>query len=74
MTSNTSASSLAGARCVVTGGLGFIGSNLVHALVGGGATVAVIDALVPTHGGNRRNLEGVDVPVTIANIGDREAV
>jgi UDP-glucose 4-epimerase len=50
---------LRGARCVVTGGLGFIGSNLVHALHAAGAHVAVVDALVPRHGGHRRNLEGL---------------
>ncbi len=32
-------------RVVVTGGAGFIGSNLVHALVGAGHAVAVIDDL-----------------------------
>ncbi len=50
---------LAGAKCVVTGGLGFIGSNLVHALVHAGASVHVVDALVPHHGGDPRNLDGV---------------
>ena len=32
-------------RVVVTGGAGFIGSSLVHALVGGGAEVTIIDDL-----------------------------
>jgi nucleoside-diphosphate-sugar epimerase len=61
-----------GTTCVVTGGLGFIGSNLVHLLASAGATVRVIDALVPTHGGSPRNLEGVDgtVDVLEADIGD----
>jgi UDP-glucose 4-epimerase len=36
--------------------------------------VTVIDALVPQHGGNRRNLDGADIPVTIAGIGERDAV
>jgi UDP-glucose 4-epimerase len=81
---------LRGARCVVTGGLGFIGSNLVHALHGAGANVAVVDALVPRHGGHRRNLEGLPtvdvgadaghadverpVVVTIAELDDEAAV
>lgn len=61
---------LVGTRCVVTGGLGFIGSNLVHALVAAGASVVVVDALVPEHGGNRANLEGLAVDVVVADIGD----
>jgi UDP-glucose 4-epimerase len=49
-------SGLSGATCVVTGGLGFIGSNLALALAAGGARVRVVDALVAQHGGDRRNL------------------
>jgi nucleoside-diphosphate-sugar epimerase len=41
----------------VTGGLGFIGSNLALSLVRAGADVTVVDALYPRHGGNRRNLD-----------------
>ena len=67
---------LRGASCLVTGGLGFIGSNLALALAAGGARVAVVDALVPHHGGDRRNLDGAAAPiaVTIADIGDRGAM
>ena len=49
---------LAGTRCIVTGGLGFIGSNLVHELARRGADVTVIDAMVPQHGGDRDNVVG----------------
>lgn len=63
-------SGFAGARCVVTGGLGFIGSNLARALAAAGAHVAVIDALVPHHGGNPRNLEGVAATVHVADMAD----
>jgi UDP-glucose 4-epimerase len=45
-----------GRSCVVTGGLGFIGSNLALRLARHGADVTVIDALHPRHGGNRVNL------------------
>lgn len=62
--------SLSGARCVVTGGLGFIGSNVAHRLVGQGASVAVVDALVVRHGGDARNLAGIDVEVAQVDIGD----
>jgi UDP-glucose 4-epimerase len=65
---------LAGARVVVTGGLGFIGSTAAHRLVALGAGVTVIDALVPEHGGDRANLAGLPpgapVEVVIADIGD----
>jgi len=58
-----------GTVCVVTGGLGFIGSNLTHRLVDLGATVRIVDALVPTHGGDARNVAGLDVDVLVADIG-----
>ena len=62
------AGGFAGARCVVTGGLGFIGSTLVHRLVDEGAHVVVVDALVPEHGGDRRNVDGLDVEILECSI------
>ncbi len=61
-----------GTTCLVTGGLGFIGSNLVRALVDGGARVRVVDALVPGHGGRADQLDGVDVEsvLIVASIAD----
>ncbi|MET0324202.1 MAG: NAD-dependent epimerase/dehydratase family protein [Ilumatobacteraceae bacterium] len=62
---------LTGARCVVTGGLGFIGSGVVHRLVDLGASVVVVDSLVSEHGGSRDNVVGLhDVEVLVADIGD----
>jgi UDP-glucose 4-epimerase len=63
------ADTFAGARCVVTGGLGFIGSNLVSHLLTLGAEVSVVDALVPEHGGSRDNVAPT-TNVMIADIGD----
>jgi len=50
----------AGRSALVTGGYGFIGSNLVHALAGLGCNVTVVDNLDPGAGGNRFNLSGVE--------------
>jgi UDP-glucose 4-epimerase len=61
----------ASSRCLVTGGLGFVGSNLVGALRSLGAEVVVVDALVPGHGGDRRNVSD-DVAVLVAEIGDEQ--
>lgn len=62
-----------GVRTLVTGGLGFIGSNLVHRLHALGARVMVVDALVPGHGGNRANLDGLGtaVEVIVGDLRDR---
>jgi len=61
-----------GQRVLVTGGLGFIGSNLVRTLVALGARVTVVDSLVPEYGGNRRNLHGIAgrVKIHIADVRD----
>jgi UDP-glucose 4-epimerase len=70
----SAAQRFAGKRCVVTGGLGFIGSNLVHALHAAGAEVTVVDALVPTHGGDERNVAGLGVEVIHARIDETERI
>lgn len=61
-----------GKRVLVTGGLGFIGSNLVRTLVALGARVSVVDSLVPEYGGHRRNLHGIAgrVKIHIADVRD----
>ena len=46
-------------KILVTGGLGFIGSNLVIRLVSVGAKVTIIDSLIPEYGGNLFNIEPV---------------
>jgi UDP-glucose 4-epimerase len=62
----------AGARTVITGGLGFIGSNLAARLVGLGADVLLIDSLMPNYGGNRFNVAPIAsrVRIEIADIRD----
>lgn len=44
------------ARVLITGGVGFIGSNLAHKLVELKAKVTVIDSLIPEYGGNLFNI------------------
>jgi UDP-glucose 4-epimerase len=44
---------------LVTGGLGFIGSNLSRELVALGAQVTIVDALIPDYGGNLFNIDGI---------------
>lgn len=62
----------AGKRVLITGGLGFIGSNLARALVALGAKVTIVDSLIPEYGGNRRNLAGIAgrVRVHVADVRD----
>ena len=54
-----------GRRVLVTGGLGFIGSNLARHLVAAGADVLIVDALIPDHGGNIFNIDGLEEAVRI---------
>ena len=49
-----------GSRVVITGGLGFIGSNLALRLVELGARVTLVDSLHPRHGGNLNNTATID--------------
>src|SRR5436190_3684399 len=58
-------SEFAGAKILITGGLGFIGSNLARRLVGLGAEVTVVDSLIPQYGGNRFNIVDVQAAVTV---------
>ena len=58
-----------GRRVLVTGGLGFIGSNLCRALADLGAQVTAVDSLLPDYGGNLFNLDGYQDRVRI-NVAD----
>jgi UDP-glucose 4-epimerase len=58
-----------GRRVMITGGLGFIGSNLARRLVDLGANVLLVDSLIPDYGGNLFNIDGIADRVTV-NIAD----
>ena len=45
-----------GRRVMITGGVGFIGSNLARVLVGLGADILLVDSLIPDYGGNLFNI------------------
>jgi nucleoside-diphosphate-sugar epimerase len=65
-----------GLKVMVTGGLGFIGSNLARRLVTLGANVVVVDAMIPNFGGNLANLEDCRdrLRIEIANVSDGEVI
>jgi UDP-glucose 4-epimerase len=58
-----------GKKVLITGGLGFIGSNLAQTLAQAGARVTVVDSLISEYGGNLANLADAPPGITI-NIAD----
>ncbi|CAM2057823.1 NAD-dependent epimerase/dehydratase family protein [Desulfovibrionales bacterium] len=61
-----------GKRVLITGGLGFIGSNLARRLVSLGAHVLIVDSLISEYGGSLANIAGFDdrVHVNISDVRD----
>jgi UDP-glucose 4-epimerase len=58
-----------GRRVLITGGLGFIGSNLARQLAALEADVLIVDALIPEYGGNLFNISDIEDRVRL-NISD----
>ena len=67
---------LRGQRVLVTGGLGFIGSNVVHRCLELGAKVTVYDMLDPRSGGNMENVRTIedDIRIELNDIRNFEGV
>ena len=59
-------------KILITGGLGFIGSNLTRRLAGCGNSVTVVDSLIPEYGGNLRNLHDLrdEIVVNLSDVRD----
>lgn len=57
---------------IITGGLGFIGSNLARRLVSYGAKVLLVDSLIQEYGGNLFNVDDIknEIDVNIADVRD----
>jgi len=65
-----------GRRVMITGGLGFIGSNLARQVADLGADVLLVDSLIPDYGGNLFNIDGFAdrVRVNIADVRDQSTM
>ena len=63
-------------RVMITGGLGFIGSNLARRLVDLGAEVTLVDSLIPEYGGNWFNIADIEdrVEVNISDVRDEHSM
>lgn len=72
MTDAERASFWRGKRVLVTGGAGFLGSALCHALAGLGARATALDAMFEDGGANIANLEGASVLLVRGDIRDVE--
>ncbi|MFA5654097.1 MAG: GDP-mannose 4,6-dehydratase, partial [Desulfomonilia bacterium] len=63
-------------RVLVTGGLGFIGSNLARRLVEYGAEITLVDSLIPEYGGNLFNISPIAsrVKVNFSDVRDEHSM
>jgi UDP-glucose 4-epimerase len=65
--------SFRGNRVLITGGLGFIGSNLARRLLAEGARVTLCDALIEGYGGNLANIRDIRSQVEVDSSDVRDA-
>ncbi len=69
-------SHFSGKKVLITGGLGFIGSNLAATLVGLGAQVTIVDNLIPEYGGLLFNVHDIKdkIEIQIADVRSPESM
>ncbi len=72
----TTAKKLSGKNVLITGGMGFIGSNLAIKLVKAGASATILDAMIDGLGGNEFNIHDIKgkVEVLIGDVRDGKTV
>jgi UDP-glucose 4-epimerase len=72
----TQHNSLDGAKVMITGGLGFVGSNLALRLVDLGAIVTLVDSMLPLYGGNLFNIDPIkdQVCINFSDVRDRASM
>ena len=65
-----------GRKILITGGLGFIGSNLARRLVELDGQVTLVDSLIPEYGGNLFNIGDIErqVKVNISDVRDEHSM
>ena len=63
-------------KVIISGGMGFIGSNLAIKLVDCGAIVTLVDSLIPEYGGNLWNIEPIKekVKINISDVRDEHSI
>ena len=62
---DTLAKALKKKKVLITGGLGFIGSNLARRLIELEADITIVDAMLPGYGGNLFNIDGIEERIRV---------
>ena len=65
-----------GSNALITGGMGFIGSNLAIELVKKDVNVTIIDSMIPQYGGNEFNIQPIrdKIKINYSDIRDEHSL